>query len=102
KVAEAVADAEALTKDTAAPVDLLYDAACICSLAAAAVKDDAKQQEMYAARALALLRRAQAAGYFKDRKLIEHMKKDADLDTLRQREDVKRFVAELQAASAKP
>jgi hypothetical protein len=45
--------------------------------------------------------RAQAAGFFKDRKLVEQEKKDPNLDALRPREDFRRFVAELEAA-AKP
>jgi serine/threonine protein kinase/Flp pilus assembly protein TadD len=101
KVAEAVADAEALTKDTAAPGGLLYDVACVYALASAAVKDDPKQREAYAGQPIALLRRAQTAGFFKDRKWVEHLKKDTDLDVLRSREDFKKFVAELEAA-AKP
>jgi serine/threonine protein kinase/tetratricopeptide (TPR) repeat protein len=100
KAAEAVAEAEALTKDAAAPGGLLYDAACVCSLASAAIKEG-KQREAYAGQALALLRRAQTAGYFKDRAKVEHLKKDTDLDVLRSREDFKKFVAELEAA-AKP
>jgi tetratricopeptide (TPR) repeat protein len=101
KIAEAVVEAEALTKDAAAPGGLLYDAACVYALASAAVKDDARQQEAYAGQAVALLRRAQTAEFFKDRAKVEHLKKDPDLDVLRSREDFKKFVAELEAA-AKP
>jgi tetratricopeptide (TPR) repeat protein len=101
KAAEALADAAALTKDPATPGPLLYDAGCIYSLAAAAAKEDAKQREAYAGQAVALLRRAQTAGYFKDRAKVEHLKKDTDLDGLRTREQFKKFVAELEAA-AKP
>jgi hypothetical protein len=36
------------------------------------------------------------APLFKDAKLIEHLKKDADLDFLRPREDFKRWLAGLQ------
>src|SRR5262249_42980740 len=68
--AEAVADAAALTKDPATPGVLLYNGACVYSLAAAAAKSDAKQREAYAGQALALLRRAQAAGFFKDRRKV--------------------------------
>ena len=55
----------------------------------------------YARQALALLRRAQAAGFFKDRAKIERLKKASDLAPLQQREDFRKFVAELEAA-AKP
>ena len=55
----------------------------------------------YAGQALALLRRAKAAGFFKDRAKIERLKRDSDLAPLRQRADFQKFVAELEAA-AKP
>jgi serine/threonine protein kinase len=97
KAAEAVADVEALTKDAATPGITLYNAACICGLAAAAVKED-KQRDAYASQAVALLRRAQSAEFFKDRAKVEHLKKETDLDVLRSREDFKKFVAELEAA----
>jgi hypothetical protein len=98
KAAEAVAEAEALTKDRAAPGIALYNAACIYGLAAAAARE-AGEREAYAAQALTLLRRAQAAGYFKERKRVEHMNQDTDLDALRSRDDFKRFIAEVEAAT---
>jgi len=97
--AAAVADAAALTKDPATPGStLLYNAACVYALAAAAVRDDGPRREAHAGQALSLLRRARAAGFFKDRKQVEHMQKDPDLDALRSREDFRQFVAELEAA----
>ena len=59
----------------------MYDAACVFALSAATVRTDAAQAEAYAARAVALLRRAVAKGY----KDIDHMRKDTDLDPLRKR-----------------
>jgi tetratricopeptide (TPR) repeat protein/serine/threonine protein kinase len=100
KAAEALADAAALTRDPATPGHLLYDAGCVYSLAAAAAKE-AKQRQAYAGQALTLLRRAQSAGFFKDRAKVEYLKKDTDLDPLRQREDFREFVAELEAAAEK-
>jgi hypothetical protein len=98
-VAGALAEVEALTGEAAAP-GYFYMGASVCSLAAAAAKEPA-QQEACARQALTLLRRAQAAGFFKDRKRVELVKKNPDLDALRPREDFRRFVAELDAA-AKP
>jgi hypothetical protein len=49
----------------------------------------------YAARALDLLRQAVARGY-KDAAL---MKKDPDLDPLRQRDDYRKLLAEVEAAA---
>jgi tetratricopeptide (TPR) repeat protein len=97
QAAEAVADVAALTKEPATPGPVLYDGACACSLAAAA--RDAGEREAYAGQALALLRRARVAGFFKDRRQIERLKKDTDLDPLRKREDFAKFVAELEADS---
>jgi hypothetical protein len=80
---------------------LLYNAACVYALLAAAVKDDAKLRERYAARAIVLLLQAKTAGFFKEPKQIEHFKKDTDLDGLRQRDDYQKFAAEL-AEESKP
>ena len=51
--------------------------------------------------ALVLLRRARAAGFFRNHANIEHLKQDTDLDPLRPRDDFQKFVAELEAP-AKP
>jgi serine/threonine protein kinase/tetratricopeptide (TPR) repeat protein len=98
KVAEAVADAAALTKDAATPSARCCEAACVYSLASAAAPE-AGQREAYAAQALTLFRRAQTAGFFKDRAKIERLKRDNDLAPLRQRQDFRKFVAELEAAA---
>jgi tetratricopeptide (TPR) repeat protein len=94
----AVADVTALTKDPATPGPRLYDAACVCSLAAA-TQEDTGQREEYVGQSLSLLRRARAAGFFKDPGAVERLKKDPDLQPLRSREDFRKFVAELEAAS---
>jgi serine/threonine protein kinase/tetratricopeptide (TPR) repeat protein len=98
KAAEAVADAAALTKDAATPSARCCEAACIFSLASAAA-NDAGQRKAYAGQALALLRRAQAGGFFKDPAKVAHLKKDTDLDPLRPREDFQKLIAELEAAA---
>jgi serine/threonine protein kinase/tetratricopeptide (TPR) repeat protein len=61
---------------------------------------EAKRKELaqnYADRAMTMLRRAVARGY----KDVAHMKKDADLDALRGREDYKKLIAELEARQKK-
>ena len=78
------------------PGDVLYDAACVFGLSAGAVKDDAKLLEKYAARAVEILGRAQDAGFFRQPEKVEHMKRDADLDTLRQREDYRKLLTQLE------
>ena len=79
----------------------LYDAACIRALCASAILEDPKTPAADAARlareqadlAMAWLHKAVAAGY----KNARHMKQDKDLDALREREDFKKLVAELEA-----
>ena len=63
--------------------------------------DEAKRRaemQFYADQAMAMLRDAVAKGY----KNAEHMKTDKDLDPLREREDFKKVVAELEAAKEAP
>jgi hypothetical protein len=98
--AAAVAEADALTEGPATSGPIWYDAACVYALAAAAAGEDG-QREAHAGRAVALLRRARAAGYFKNPARVEHLKRDADLAPLRPREDFQKFVAELETP-AKP
>jgi tetratricopeptide (TPR) repeat protein/predicted Ser/Thr protein kinase len=76
---------------------MFYDAACIFALSATGVKDNAKLREQYAVRAVALLRQAQTAGFFDALKKVEHLKKDTDLESLRQRGDFKKLVVELES-----
>jgi serine/threonine protein kinase/tetratricopeptide (TPR) repeat protein len=94
--ARASAEADDLTHNARTPAGTLYDAACVYGLSVPAAKDDAKQQEQYARKALALLRRAQAAGFFKSAAEVEHLKEDDDLAALRDRADFKQLVRELQ------
>jgi serine/threonine protein kinase len=70
---------------------VLYNAACACTQSMAATRDDSKQAEQYAVRAVQLLRRAIARGYND----LAHLKKDPDLDPLRQREDFQKLLMEL-------
>src|SRR5262249_60290866 len=65
KTAEAVAEAAALTTDPGTPSARCCEAARVYALASAVVPETS-QREVYARQALALLRRAQAAGFFKD------------------------------------
>jgi hypothetical protein len=78
-----------------------YEAACMLALCVPIVEKDDKleaakrQDEMrfYADQAIAMLLGAVAKGY----KDIEHMKKNKDLDLLREREDFQKMVADLEA-----
>jgi tetratricopeptide (TPR) repeat protein len=75
----------------------LYNLGCVYALCATAAKEDAAQREMYAAKAVAQLRRAKAAGLFQDANHFENLKKDSDLEAVRQREDYRILVKELEA-----
>jgi tetratricopeptide (TPR) repeat protein len=93
RTAEAVKAADEGVQETAgspgkkAGVNL-YNAACVYSLASG--KEEQKKDE-YARRAVELLKRAAQAGY----RNVEHVKKDPDLDPLREREDFKMFLQSL-------
>jgi hypothetical protein len=63
---------------------------------AAAAKDDAALAERYAARAVELLRRAAAAGYYRDPARAERLRQDDDLAPLRGRKDYQELLAEVQ------
>ena len=70
-----------------------YDIACTHALMIVKAQDDSKQADL----AMNWLRQAVAAGY----KNVAHMKKDTDLDPLREREDFKKLLAELEAKPEK-
>jgi serine/threonine protein kinase/tetratricopeptide (TPR) repeat protein len=77
----------------------LYDAACMRAVTAAVLRaadrspTGSKQADAEADRAVAWLKQAVAAGYSN----AAHLKKDRDLDTLRDRADFRKLVAVLQA-----
>ena len=66
-----------------------YDFACVFAIASGKLAD---KKDEYAKRAVELLQRAVKAGY----KDAAHMKKDTDLDPLRDRDDFKKLLAELE------
>jgi serine/threonine-protein kinase len=101
--ARAWAEVNELTRGKSVAPEFFYPLARVCSLAAAAARRDPKlspterekQIEQYAARAVGLLAQAHTAGYFKDAAKLEAMKKDKDLDPLRDRADFKKLLGEL-------
>jgi hypothetical protein len=74
--------------------DLWYSFGCVYAVASAKVAD---KKEEYAKRAVELLHQAVKAGY----KDYPHMTRDSDLDPLRDREDFKKLMAELEKAPKK-
>jgi tetratricopeptide (TPR) repeat protein len=98
--ARAFAEANTLATAQNLDSDTFYNLACVCAVASAVVKnvdtpgaDATRAAQTYPARAVELLRQAVAKGY----KDSAHMKKDKDLDALRDNEDFKRLVTELEA-----
>jgi tetratricopeptide (TPR) repeat protein/tRNA A-37 threonylcarbamoyl transferase component Bud32 len=89
--------------------DILYEMACIHSLASEAARQDKalvpadrdQQAERHAADAVGLLVQLHTAGYFKSAAALKHAKKDKDLDPLRSRADYREWLAKVEA-KAKP
>ena len=94
QAAEAMAEVAQLTKLPDGTADQWYSFARFHAVASGKLAD--KKAE-YADRAMELLQQAVNAGY----KDAAHMKKDTDLDPLREREDFKKLLAELEAAKEK-
>jgi hypothetical protein len=89
--ARAAAEVEELTSAPSTAQDFLSFAAGVLGIAAGKVQD-ARLAEQYATRAVALLRRAVEGGY----KDLDHVKKDPRFDALRQRDDFKKLLEDLQ------
>jgi serine/threonine protein kinase len=90
QVDDAVAEIAELTKSGNWSAAWWYDFACVYAVASGKIADKSQQ---YADRAMELLQTAVKAGY----KDAAHMKKDTDLDVLRNREDFQKLLAELEA-----
>jgi tetratricopeptide (TPR) repeat protein len=74
----------------------IYIAAKGYALASTCADADDKTKQAHAAKAVALLKEARDKGFFKAKTNVEHAKKDPDLDALRQRDDFKALLAELE------
>jgi serine/threonine-protein kinase len=105
--ATAVADALAGEKSLAPPS--LYELARVYSLAAEVSRHDSKlapgergrRPQHFAARAIELLHRIQAAGYFKSRPSLDRLKKEKDFDPIRSQEAFKRLLVELDKSATR-
>jgi hypothetical protein len=93
KFPEAIAEVAELTKNSSWHAGQWYDFACVSSLASAKIAEKNKE---YADRAMELLQKAVKAGW-NDAK---HTVKDTDLDPLRDREDFKKLLADLEKKPA--
>jgi serine/threonine protein kinase/tetratricopeptide (TPR) repeat protein len=93
--ASAMTEVDKLDSQPSLSALYLYNLACVCSLCSAAARRDTalakaeqdNRAEQYAARAIEFLKKARTAGYFKSAAAMEGMRKDKDLDAVRQRPD---------------
>jgi serine/threonine protein kinase/Flp pilus assembly protein TadD len=92
----AMTEAEVILQGEKEPSAFYYEAACIYALCSTRVQHVAVPDK-YPARAVALLRQARDRGFFKTPTNIALMKKDPDLDALRDRADFQMLLAELHA-----
>ena len=91
-------------KDDHIPGGILYNLACVYSLAATATRKDAaltpadrhQMAEQYAARAVELLANAHAVGYFTVATKLDRLKQDRDLEALRGRADFQQLLSRLE------
>jgi serine/threonine protein kinase len=88
--ARATAEADELAGEKQVSADAAYNLACVYSLSSA-VADQVPDRERYAARALALLRQAAQKGY----RDVANMRKDTDLDPIRNRSDFQGMMTDL-------
>jgi len=100
----ATTEAEVLTGNKGASGDILYNGACAFALSSTAVLQEKKLvqtereklAEKYSARAVQLLEKANATGFFAPPGALQNLRTDNDLDSLRSRQDFKTLLAELQ------
>jgi serine/threonine protein kinase/tetratricopeptide (TPR) repeat protein len=93
QIGPAVREVEEWIKD--ADAGTLYNAACTYALASAATSVEAESREVYARRAVELLHQAVAHGW----QNAPRLQRDEDLNSLHDRDDFKKLVAELRKQS---
>jgi serine/threonine protein kinase len=76
-------------------IEYVYELARVCALVAAAVPEDPEPREAFAARAIRLLERARAGGFFRTADRVAQFQKDADFRALRARPEYGRLVEAL-------
>jgi hypothetical protein len=99
--ARAVAEAGALAAGQDLRGEALYQLAGIYATASA-VADDTTLADQDAARALELLARARAKGYFKTPAGVKRLREDADLAPLRSREEFRQLLQGVEAEKLEP
>jgi tetratricopeptide (TPR) repeat protein len=107
---EAMTDVDSLLKGKGVGGRTLFNLACVTALAARALARDearplavrAREADRLAVRAVELLERAHLAGLFRDADPRKNLENDTDLDYLRDRDDFKRFVRQVQSTPPRP
>ncbi len=94
QAAEAVTEVAELTKQSNWNAGQWYDFACVYAVASGKI---AEKKQVYADRAMELLQKAVKAGW----KNAAHMRKDTDLDAIRNRDDFNKLLAELEKPAEK-
>jgi hypothetical protein len=83
-----------------------YNAACtyasIFEAAGRETKSSRAERERYASRAVELFRQAKTAGFFHRRGAVTSLTNDPDINPLREREDFKALLRELQSVGVAP
>jgi serine/threonine-protein kinase len=109
--ARAAVEAKALAESGKPAAEILYNSACACSLAAAAVRKgrlpESHRQllaDEYASQAMTYLARLRDRGFFLDPQGAGYLRTDKDLDPLRDRADFRRLLhgAQGKARSRRP
>jgi tetratricopeptide (TPR) repeat protein len=95
---QAAAEAAAIAGEKDLPAYLLQDAAGVHAICSAAVRDDAKLSEQYAAKAVALLRQAFEKNY---QAIAKDVRSDKNLNALRSRADFQKLVSEWEDKQSK-
>jgi serine/threonine-protein kinase len=102
--ARASAEVAILAGDAAVSADGLYSLACTSALCISAAQADkrlapARREDLargHASQAIALLRRLQAQGWFRDAEHAKALREDTDLDSLRHRDDFRQLLSEIE------
>jgi tetratricopeptide (TPR) repeat protein len=96
---EALQEAEQLLSDMNSVLEpeIYYDGACVYALLSEKESNEQQQREMLGKRAVELLEKARTLNYFDTGEKVEQLKKDADLDSIRERQDFQQLIAQLSA-----
>jgi serine/threonine-protein kinase len=91
KYADSLREADALAAQGGLSAEGCYTLARVYALASTWKKSDAKDQEVYTAGAIGLLRRAQEAGYFQEKARVERLRREPNLAPLRDRPEFQKL-----------